>query len=110
MGINPAYVLKGLRLLPAAVVWALGAGAAAAADVPLLVEHFLRVFGQRNGKGPFTVSPAAMENLLGLESQTGTRALVVAQGEWQPEAPPATGGPAGSAPSCAKWPVSKVRA
>lgn len=38
--------------------------------------------------------PAAMENLLGLESQTGTRALVVAQGEWQPEAPPATSGPA----------------
>jgi DNA-binding NtrC family response regulator len=32
-------------------------------DVPLLVEHFLRVFGQRNGKGPFTVSPAAMEKL-----------------------------------------------
>ncbi len=32
-------------------------------DVPLLVEHFLRVFGQRNGKGPFTVSAAAMEKL-----------------------------------------------
>ena len=32
-------------------------------DVPLLVEHFLRVFGQRNGKGPFAVSPAAMEKL-----------------------------------------------
>ena len=32
-------------------------------DVPLLVEHFLRVFGQRNGKGPFTVTPAAMEKL-----------------------------------------------
>ncbi len=32
-------------------------------DVPLLVEHFLRVFGQRNGKGPFVVSPAAMEKL-----------------------------------------------
>jgi DNA-binding NtrC family response regulator len=32
-------------------------------DVPMLVEHFLRVFGQRNGKGPFTVSAAAMEKL-----------------------------------------------
>ncbi len=32
-------------------------------DVPLLVEHFLKVFGQRNGKGPFTVTPAAMEKL-----------------------------------------------
>jgi two-component system response regulator HydG len=32
-------------------------------DVPLLVEHFLRVFGQRNGKGPFTVTAAAMEKL-----------------------------------------------
>jgi DNA-binding NtrC family response regulator len=32
-------------------------------DVPLLVEHFVRVFGQRNGKGPFTVTPAAMEKL-----------------------------------------------
>jgi DNA-binding NtrC family response regulator len=32
-------------------------------DVPLLVEHFLREFGRRNGKGPFTVTPAAMEKL-----------------------------------------------
>ena len=32
-------------------------------DVPMLVEHFLRVFGQRNGKGPFTVSPSALERL-----------------------------------------------
>ncbi len=32
-------------------------------DVPLLIEHFLRVFGQRNNKGPFTVTPAAMEKL-----------------------------------------------
>ncbi|MEZ4405977.1 MAG: sigma-54 dependent transcriptional regulator [Polyangiales bacterium] len=32
-------------------------------DVPLLVEHFLQVFGERNGKGPFTVTPAAMEKL-----------------------------------------------
>jgi two-component system response regulator HydG len=31
--------------------------------VPLLVEHFLRVFGQRNGKGSFTVAPAALERL-----------------------------------------------
>ncbi len=32
-------------------------------DVPLLVEHFVKVFGQRNGKGPFTVTAAAMEKL-----------------------------------------------
>jgi two-component system response regulator HydG len=32
-------------------------------DVPLLVEHFVKVFGQRNNKGPFTVSPAAIEKL-----------------------------------------------
>ncbi len=32
-------------------------------DVPLLVEHFVRAFGLRNGKGPFTVTPAAMEQL-----------------------------------------------
>ncbi len=32
-------------------------------DVPLLIEHFLKVFGQRNGKGPFTVAPAAIERL-----------------------------------------------
>jgi DNA-binding NtrC family response regulator len=32
-------------------------------DVALLVEHFVKVFGQRNNKGPFTVTPAAMEKL-----------------------------------------------
>ena len=32
-------------------------------DIPLLVEHFVRAFGLRNGKGPFTVTPAAMEKL-----------------------------------------------
>ncbi|MBL8602583.1 MAG: sigma-54-dependent Fis family transcriptional regulator [Myxococcales bacterium] len=32
-------------------------------DVPLLIEHFLKVFAQRNAKGPFTVTPAAIEKL-----------------------------------------------
>ncbi|MBI5516760.1 MAG: sigma-54-dependent Fis family transcriptional regulator [Deltaproteobacteria bacterium] len=32
-------------------------------DVPLLVEHFVQVFAQRNNKGPFTVTPAALEKL-----------------------------------------------
>jgi two-component system response regulator HydG len=32
-------------------------------DVPLLAEHFLQVFGQRNNKGPFTISQAALEKL-----------------------------------------------
>jgi two-component system response regulator HydG len=32
-------------------------------DVPLLIEHFLQVFGQRNNKGPFTLSQAALEKL-----------------------------------------------
>jgi len=32
-------------------------------DVPLIVEHFLGVFGTRNTKGPFTVSPAAMDRM-----------------------------------------------
>ena len=32
-------------------------------DVALLVEHFVKVFGQRNNKGPFTVTPAAMDKL-----------------------------------------------
>ena len=32
-------------------------------DVPLLVEHFVHAFGLRNGKGPFTVTPAAMDKL-----------------------------------------------
>ncbi|MBL8306634.1 MAG: translocation/assembly module TamB domain-containing protein [Rubrivivax sp.] len=45
--------------------------------------------------------PAALEDLLGLESQTGTRALIVAQGGWQPEAPAAAPAPgaAGAAPA-----------
>ncbi len=34
-------------------------------DVPLLVDHFLAVFGAKNGKGPFTVTPAALEKLSG---------------------------------------------
>jgi two-component system response regulator HydG len=32
-------------------------------DVPLLIEHFLQIFGQRNAKGPFTVAKDAMEKL-----------------------------------------------
>jgi DNA-binding NtrC family response regulator len=32
-------------------------------DVPLLVEHFLAVFSAKNNKGPFTVSPAAIDKL-----------------------------------------------
>jgi DNA-binding NtrC family response regulator len=34
-------------------------------DVPLLVEHFLSVFSAKNNKGPFTVTPAAIEKLQG---------------------------------------------
>ncbi len=32
-------------------------------DVPLLVDHFLAVFGAKNNKGPFTVTPAALDKL-----------------------------------------------
>jgi two-component system response regulator HydG len=32
-------------------------------DVPLLVDHFLAVFGAKNNKGPFTITPAALEKL-----------------------------------------------
>ncbi len=32
-------------------------------DIPLLAQHFLQVFGQRNNKGPFTLSQAALEKL-----------------------------------------------
>lgn len=32
-------------------------------DVPLLVDHFLQVFGKRNNKGPFVISQAALEKL-----------------------------------------------
>jgi two-component system response regulator HydG len=32
-------------------------------DVPLLVQHFLQVFAQRNNNGPFTLSQAAIEKL-----------------------------------------------
>jgi len=33
-------------------------------DIPLLVDHFLTVFGAKNGKGPFTITPAALEKLM----------------------------------------------
>jgi two-component system response regulator HydG len=32
-------------------------------DVPLLVDHFLAVFGRRNNKGPFVLTQAALEKL-----------------------------------------------
>jgi DNA-binding NtrC family response regulator len=32
-------------------------------DVPLLVEHFVQVYGRRNNKGPFALTQAALEKL-----------------------------------------------
>jgi two-component system response regulator HydG len=57
-------------------------------DVPLLVDHFLAVFSAKNSKGPFTITPAAIEklqdyawpgNVRELEN-TIERAVVLSQG------------------------------
>jgi DNA-binding NtrC family response regulator len=57
-------------------------------DVPLLVDHFLAVFSAKNSKGPFTITPAAIEklqdyawpgNVRELEN-TMERAVVLARG------------------------------
>ena len=61
---------------------------ARASDVPLLVDHFLRVFAQRNNKGPFTVTAAAMDKLTNYPwpgnvrelENTIERAVVLARG------------------------------
>ncbi len=57
-------------------------------DVPLLVDHFVRVFAQRNNKGPFTLSTAAIERLSNYSwpgnvrelENTIERAVVLARG------------------------------
>lgn len=62
-----------------------------------LANHHIEISGAMP-----VLPPAALENLLGLESQTGTRALVLAQGSWTPETPipaPAVSGRAAPAPT-----------
>ncbi|MEI8256496.1 MAG: sigma-54 dependent transcriptional regulator [Deltaproteobacteria bacterium] len=57
-------------------------------DVPMLIQHFLQVFGQRNNKGPFTLTAAALEKLADYSwpgnvrelENTIERAVVLARG------------------------------
>ncbi len=57
-------------------------------DVPLLVDHFLQVFGRRNNKGPFVLTQAVVEKLANYSwpgnvrelENTIERAVVLAKG------------------------------
>lgn len=44
-------------------------------DIPLLVEHFVKIFGKKTGKPNLTVSPAAMEKLLAYSYPGNVREL-----------------------------------
>lgn len=44
-------------------------------DIPLLVEHFLKIFGGKTGKTGLTISPAAMEKLIAYNYPGNVREL-----------------------------------
>ena len=70
-----------------------------------LEEHRIEVSGAMP-----VLPPAALENLLGLESQTGTRALLVAQGGWQADAAPAAASASPGAAAQAPFASGRYRA